>query len=176
MANLNINNYELTEKNDTFLEKLIGVKRNAKVAKGGRVFGFSALAVVGDGNGKIGVGRGKAKEVPIAIQKAMTTAKRNFVSIKLNKGTIHYKIIVKFCSTKIVMLPASEGTGIISSFVMRSVFEAVGIKNIFAKCFGSKNHNNLVYCAIKGLYDMTESMKASSYRKSLLIKKHHKIQ
>ena len=165
MNNLIIDNYELTEKSDVLTEKLIMVKRNSKVCKGGRVFGFSALTVVGDKNGKIGIGRGKAKEVPFAIQKAMENAKKNIINIKLNNGTIFHKITEKYCSTKIIMLPCSEGTGLISSFVMRSIFEAIGIKNILAKCFGSKNPNNLVNCVIKGLFKMTESIEAHDVRK-----------
>jgi len=168
MANLIADNYESTEKNDIFLEKLIMVKRHSKVAKGGRVFGFSALTVVGDRNGRVGVGRGKAKEVPFAIQKSMDNAKRKFIFIKLNKGTIYHKISAKYCATKIILLPASEGTGIISSFVMRSIFEAVGIKNILAKCFGSKNPNNIVNCVIKGLLSMVRTIESNSVRQSFL--------
>lgn len=165
MNNLIIDNYELTEKSDTLLEKLIMVKRNSKVSKGGRVFGFSALTVVGDKNGKVGIGRGKAKEVPFAIQKAMENAKKNILHIKLNNGTIFHKITAKYCSTKIIMLPSIDGTGIISSFVTRSIFEAIGIKNILTKCFGSKNPNNLVNCVIKGLIQMSEQIEANSVRK-----------
>ena len=174
MSSFVTDNYEASEKNDVFLEKLIIVKRNSKVAKGGRVFGFSALTVVGDKNGRVGIGRGKAKEVPFAIQKAMESARKNLVFIKLNGNTIFHQINVKFCSTKVVMLPASEGTGIISSFVMRSVFEAVGIKNIFAKCFGSKNPNNLVNCVMKGLLEMVHNIESHSVRLSCL-KKNKKV-
>jgi len=170
MSSFSTDNYESTEKADVFLEKLIIVKRNSKVAKGGRVFGFSALTVVGDKNGRVGIGRGKAKEVPFAIQKAMENARRNLTFIKLVNGTIYHKISVKFCATKIVMLPASEGTGIISSFVMRSVFEAVGIRNIFAKCFGSKNPNNLVHCVMKGLLEMVKNIESNAVRSSCLKK------
>lgn len=165
MNNQITDNYDTIEKADSLLEKLIMVKRNAKVSKGGRVFGFSALTVVGDKNGKVGIGRGKAKEVPFAIQKAMDNAKKNLLYIKLKNGTVFHKIIAKYCSTKIVILPGSEGTGIISSFVMRSIFEAVGIKNVLAKCFGSKNPNNLANCVIKGLLKMSESVDANEIRK-----------
>lgn len=170
MSNFTPDNYDATEKNDIFLEKLIIVKRNSKVTKGGRVFGFSALTVVGDKNGKVGIGRGKAKEVPFAIQKAMENARRNLIFIKLNNGTIYHKISMKYCATKLIMLPASEGTGIISSFIIRSVFEAVGIKNIFAKCFGSKNPNNLVNCVINGLTNMMKSIESNSIRSTYLKK------
>jgi len=156
---------ELNQKADVYFEKLIIVKRNAKVAKGGRVFGFSALTVVGDRNGKVGIGRGKAKEVPFAIQKAMEMAKRNLVYIYLNNNTIYHNITVEYCSTKVVMLPASEGTGIIASSVMRSVFEAVGIKNILSKCFGSKNPNNVVRAVLKGLSGMVDNINSNNIRK-----------
>ncbi|HFL8824208.1 MAG TPA: 30S ribosomal protein S5 [Candidatus Azoamicus sp. OHIO1] len=158
-------NVELTQKTDVYLEKLIVVRRNSKVAKGGRVFGFSALTVVGDRNGKVGIGRGKAKEVPFAIQKSMENAKANLVNVVINGSTIYHKILVKYCATKIVMLPASDGTGIIASSVMRSVFEAIGIKNVFAKCFGSKNPNNVVRAMLVGLLRMAENIKASSVRR-----------
>jgi len=170
MSNFNSENYENTEKSDIFLEKLIIVKRNSKVTKGGRVFGFSALTVVGDKNGKVGIGRGKAKEVPFAIQKAMENARKNLIFIKLNNGTIYHKVSIKYCATKLILLPASEGTGIISSFIIRSVFEAVGIKNIFAKCFGSKNPNNLVNCVIKGLLCMMKNIESNSIRSTYLKK------
>jgi len=159
------------QKVDAYFEKLIVVKRNAKVAKGGRVFGFSALTVVGDKNGKVGIGRGKAKEVPFAIQKAMEAAKRNLVNIYLNNNTIHHSITVKYCTTKIVMFPASEGTGIIASSVMRSVFEAVGIKNVLSKCFGSKNPNNVIRAVIKGLLSMVDNIDSNSVRKKELGRK-----
>lgn len=166
MNNNSINeNYEIIEKSDEMLEKLIMVKRNSKVSKGGRIFGFSALTVVGDKNGKVGIGRGKAKEVPFAIQKAMDNAKKNIINIKLNNGTIFHKITAKYCATKIIMIPGAEGTGIISSFVIRSIFEALGIKNILTKTFGSKNPNNLVNCVIKGLNKMSESVEANTIRK-----------
>ncbi len=160
----------LTEKTDGFFEKLIIVSRNAKVVKGGRVFGFSALSVVGNRNGNVGIGRGKAKEVPLAIQKSVDNAKRKMVFINIRKGTIYHKICVKYCATKLVMFPASEGTGIISSFIMRPIFEAIGIKSIFAKCFGSKNPNNIANAVIKGLSEMTEKIKSNSLRESYLKK------
>ncbi len=164
MNNFINDNNSSTQKTNPYLEKLIIVRRNAKVTKGGRIFGFSALTVVGDKNGKVGVGRGKAKEVPHAIQKAMEYAKKNMVFIPLKDGTIYHTISIKFCATKIVMLPASKGTGIISSTIIRSVFEAVGIKNIFAKCFGSKNPNNMVRAVIKGLLNMVINIESNSIR------------
>ncbi len=143
-----------SQKNDIYQEKLICVSRNAKVVKGGRVFGFSALTVVGDGNGKVGVGRGKAKEVPIAIQKAMENARKNFIYIELNNGTLFHKVVAKHCSSKVIILPSRIGTGIIAGNVMRSVFEVIGIKDVLAKCIGSTNANNVVLATLKGLINM----------------------
>lgn len=168
MSNLVVDNSDIIQKSDGFLEKLIVVKRTSKVSKGGRVFGFSALTVVGDKNGRFGIGRGKAKEVPFAIQKAMDNARKNLIYVKLNGDTIYHSIKAKFCSTKIIMLPATKGTGIIASFVMRSIFEAVGIKNVFAKCFGSKNPNNIARCAVKCLLNMVCDVDARNARAALL--------
>lgn len=164
---MNNDNYESVYKTGTYLEKLIFINRNSKVTKGGRVFGFSALTVVGNGNGKVGIGRGKAKEVPIAIQKAMENAKRNLIFITLNGTTIYHKIIIKYCATKIILLPASNGTGIISCSVMRAIFEVIGIKNIFGKCLGSRNPNNIANAVIKGLLDMQRTIDTNAYRKKI---------
>lgn len=165
MVNFIPDGYEPSEKSDNLFEKLIIVKRNSKVTKGGRIFGFSAITVVGDKNGKVGIGRGKAKEVPFAIQKAMENARKNIVFIKLNKNTIYHKIATKYCATKLVLLPASDGTGIISSYAIRSIFEIAGIKNIFAKCFGSKNPDNLVKCVIKALLEIERNIESNFNRK-----------
>jgi small subunit ribosomal protein S5 len=170
MSNFIIDNSDVIQKTDGLLEKLIVVKRTSKVSKGGRVFGFSALTVVGDRNGRFGIGRGKAKEVPFAIQKAMENARKNLVFIKLNGDTICHAIKDKFCSTKMIMLPASKGTGIIASFVMRSIFEALGVKNVFAKCFGSKNPNNIARCAMKCFLNMGKDVEARSARYSFFVK------
>jgi small subunit ribosomal protein S5 len=170
MSNFIIDNSDIVQKTDGLLEKLIVVKRTSKVSKGGRIFGFSALTVVGDRNGKFGIGRGKAKEVPFAIQKAMENARKNLVCVKLDGDTICHSVKEKFCSTKIIILPASKGTGIIASFVMRSIFEALGVKNVFVKCFGSKNPNNIARCAMKGLLNMSKDVEARSVRYSFLSK------
>ena len=148
-------NTETSPKSDGFQEKLVTVSRNAKVVKGGRIFGFSALTVVGDGNGRIGVGRGKAKEVPVAIQKAMESARRNLVRIELNGTTLFHPIKAQHGASKVIMLPASEGTGMIAGNAMRAVFEVLGIQNVLAKCIGSTNPVNVVYATIKGLKNMT---------------------
>lgn len=140
---------------DGFQEKLVAVNRTAKVVKGGRIFGFSALVVVGNGKGKFGFGRGKAREVPIAIQKAMESARRNLVQIELNGTTIQYPIIARHGASKVLMKPASEGTGIIAGSAMRAVFEVMGVSNILAKCIGSSNPVNVVRATIKGLQSMS---------------------
>jgi len=132
-------------------EKLVNVRRVAKVVKGGRLFGFSALAVVGDGNGMVGMGRGKAREVPVAVQKALESARKNLVKTKLNNGTLYNSVIGDHCSTKVVMRPASEGTGIIAGGGMRAVFEVAGVRDVIAKCIGSTNPVNTVRATIKGL-------------------------
>ena len=145
---------DVLPKSDGFQEKLVTVARNAKVVKGGRIFGFSALTVVGDGNGRIGVGRGKAREVPVAIQKAMESARRNLIRIELNGTTLFHPIKAQHGASKIIMLPASEGTGIIAGNAMRAVFEVLGVQNVLAKCIGSTNPVNVVYATIKGLRSM----------------------
>ncbi len=139
---------------DGLQEKLVHVNRVVKVVKGGRIFGFTALTVVGDGNGKIGFGYGKAREVPVAIQKAMEKARKNLVKIELNEGTLQYPIDSHFGAAHVFMKPASEGTGIIAGGAMRAVFEVVGVKNVLAKCIGSRNPINMVRATIKGLTEM----------------------
>ena len=137
--------------NEDLMEKLVAVNRVAKVVKGGRQFGFAALTVVGDGNGKVGFGRGKAREVPIAIQKAMEDARRNMVKVHIHEGTLHYAITAEHGAAKVFMQPASEGTGIIAGGPMRAVFEVVGIHNVLAKSIGSTNPINVVHATVKGL-------------------------
>ena len=139
---------------DELLEKLINVNRVAKVVKGGRQFGFSALTVVGDGKGRVGFGRGKAREVPVAIQKAMENARRNMVEVELDNGTIQYPIKANHGASKIYMQPASEGTGVIAGGAMRAVLEIAGVHNVLAKCYGSTNPVNVVRATIKGLQEM----------------------
>jgi small subunit ribosomal protein S5 len=138
-------------KNEGFIEKLVAVNRTAKVVKGGRVFGFSALVVVGDGKGRVGFGRGKAREVPIAIQKAMEHAKKNMTHISLNKHTIHHEITWSYGASKIFMKPAQDGTGIIAGGAMRAVLEVLGVRNILAKSIGSTNPSNIVRATIGAL-------------------------
>lgn len=135
-------------------EKLVQVNRVAKVVKGGRIFGFTALTVVGDGKGKVGFGRGKAREVPAAIQKAMDQARRNMITVDLNEHTLQYPVRARHGASKIYMQPASEGTGIIAGGAMRAVLEIAGIQNVLAKCYGSTNPVNVVRATIKGLQNM----------------------
>lgn len=150
--------------NQDLLEKLVSVDRVAKVVKGGRIFGFAALTVVGDGNGRVGFGRGKAREVPVAIQKAMEKARRNMISVPLNNDTLHYSINARHGAAKVYMQPASEGTGIIAGGAMRAVFECVGIHNVLAKSNGSTNPVNVVYATIKGLKSMTSPEQIAAKR------------
>lgn len=132
-------------------EKLINVRRVAKVVKGGRIFGFSALTVVGNGSGRVGIGRGKAREVPEAIRKAMENAKRNLVEIPLNGETLHHTVVANHGASKVFMKPASEGTGIIAGGAMRAIFEVAGVRNVLSKCYGSTNPVNVARAMIKGL-------------------------
>ncbi len=141
---------------DELLEKLVAVNRVAKVVKGGRQFGFAALTVVGDGKGRVGFGRGKAREVPIAIQKAMENARRNMIEVRLNGATLQYPLYGKHGAAKVFMQPASEGTGIIAGGAMRAVFEVLGVQNVLAKCIGSNNPNNVVRATINGLRNMRD--------------------
>jgi len=137
------------------VEKLVQVNRVAKVVKGGRIFGFTALTVVGDGNGRVGFGRGKAREVPVAIQKAMESARRNMVDVQLNGSTIWYPVTARHGASKVYMQPASEGTGIIAGGAMRAVFEVVGVRDVLAKCIGTNNPINVVRATMEGLASMS---------------------
>lgn len=140
--------------NDGLIEKMVSVNRVAKVVKGGRIFSFTALTVVGDGEGRVGFGYGKAREVPAAIQKAMEKARINMVAVPLKDGTLHYAVEGRHGGTKVIMLPASEGTGIIAGGAMRAVCEAVGIHNVLAKSIGSRNPINLVRATMDALQQL----------------------
>jgi len=140
---------------DDLIEKLVAVNRVAKVVKGGRQFGFTALTVVGDGNGKVGFGYGKAKEVPQAIQKAMDKARKNMTEIALSGDTLQHPVTGVHGAANVYMQPASDGTGIIAGGAMRAVFEAVGINNVLAKINGTRNPVNVVRATINGLVSMT---------------------
>jgi len=146
--------YDIPKNNDGLQEKLVAVNRVAKVVKGGRQFGFAALTVVGDGAGRVGIGRGKAREVPAAIQKAMDSARRNLRRVSIKGQTLYYALTAEHGAARVYMQPASEGTGIIAGGAMRAVFEVVGIKDVLAKSIGSSNPINVVRATIKGLRGM----------------------
>ncbi len=148
------NDQRQANNSDGLIEKLVGIRRVAKVVKGGRVFGFSALTVVGDGNGRVGFGQGKAREVPVAIQKAMDEARKNMQTVSLKGDTLQHAVKSSHGAAKVFMQPASEGTGVIAGGAMRAVFDAVGVHNVLAKSNGSTNPLNVVRATIKGLTDM----------------------
>ncbi len=146
------------------MEKLVEVNRVAKTVKGGRIFAFTALTVVGDGKGRIGFGRGKAREVPLAIQKAMESARRNMVDVDLNGSTIQYAIKANHGASKIYMQPASEGTGVIAGGAMRAVLELAGVHDVLAKCYGSTSPVNVVRATLKGLQSVKSPEQVAAKR------------
>ncbi|MDN5938927.1 MAG: 30S ribosomal protein S5 [Salinisphaera sp.] len=136
------------------IEKMVAINRGAKVVKGGRQFGFTALTVVGNEDGKVGFGYGKAREVPLAIAKAMEAARKNMFQLRLRDDTIQHETIGWHGATKVIMRPASAGTGVIAGGGMRAVFEVAGVANVLAKSYGSRNPINLVRATINGLREM----------------------
>lgn len=152
------------EVDDGMVEKLVAVNRVSKTVKGGRQFTFTALTVVGDGEGKVGFGYGKAREVPLAIQKSMEKARRDMKRIPLNNGTLWHPVKSRHSGSRIYMQPASEGTGVIAGGPMRAVFEAVGVHNVLAKSVGSNNPINLVRATIKGLEAMASPESVAAKR------------
>lgn len=156
--------YDQSTKSDGLQEKLVAVSRNAKVVKGGRIFSFAAITVVGDGNGRIGLGRGKAREVPVAIQKALESARKNMQQLVLKGGTLHTPLLGKHGATRVFMKPATEGTGIIAGGAMRAVFEVLGVKNVLAKIVGSTNPINVVRATIKALQGVSTPEHIASKR------------
>jgi len=155
---------KVEDKNEGLQEKLVQVNRVAKVVKGGRIFGFTALTVVGDGKGKVGFGRGKAREVPIAIQKALEAARRNLITVELNGTTLQHQIRASHGASKVYMQPASDGTGIIAGGAMRAVLEVAGVQNVLAKCYGSTNPVNVVRATVNGLAQMTSPADVAAKR------------
>ena len=145
------NNPREVDPNEGLMEKLVQVNRVAKTVKGGRIFAFTALTVVGDGNGRVGFGRGKAREVPQAIQKAMESARRNMIDVELDGTTIQYPTTSNHGGSKVYMQPASDGTGVIAGGAMRAVLELAGVQNVLAKCYGSTNPVNVVRATMKAL-------------------------
>ncbi len=156
------NNYN--QSSDGYIEKLVAINRVAKVVKGGRQFGFTALTVVGDGNGRVGIGYGKAREVPLAIQKAMEKARRDMKNVQLKDGTLQYALKGRHGAARVYMQPASEGTGIIAGGAMRAVFEAVGVHNVLAKIIGTNNPINVVRATINGLTGMQNAESVAAKR------------
>ena len=144
-------NSQSEKSTDGLREKMIAINRVTKVVKGGRILGFAALTVVGDGNGAVGMGKGKAKEVPVAVQKAMESARRKMIRVSLKNGTLHHAVEGRHGATKVFMQPAAEGTGIIAGGPMRAVFDVVGVTNVLAKCHGSTNPYNLVRATLNAL-------------------------
>lgn len=150
-------NHEIPSKeNEELLEKLVTVNRVAKVVKGGRIFSFTALTVVGDGKGLAGFGYGKAREVPLAIAKAMEAARKNMQKFPLKGTTLQYSIVAEYGAAKIYMQPASTGTGIIAGGAMRAVFEVLGVHDVLAKAIGSGNRKNVIHAMFKGLSNMVD--------------------
>lgn len=152
------------ESADGLLEKLIAVNRVAKTVKGGRQMSFTALTVVGDGEGRVGFGYGKAREVPVAIQKAMERARKAMIRVDLNQGTLYHPVKSHHGAAKVYMQPASEGTGVIAGGAMRAVLEVVGVKNVLAKAQGSRNPINLVRATINGLTSMASPERIAAKR------------
>jgi small subunit ribosomal protein S5 len=142
---------ERSQATDEYREKLVAVNRTSKTVKGGRQFGFTALTVVGDGAGRVGFGFGKAREVPVAISKAMAAARKNMVSVSLRNDTLHYSVRGTHGATRVLMQPASDGTGVIAGGGMRAVLECAGVRNVLAKSYGSRNAINVVRATVKAL-------------------------
>jgi small subunit ribosomal protein S5 len=150
--------------NEGLQEKLVQVNRVAKVVKGGRIFSFTALTVVGDGKGRVGFGRGKAREVPAAIQKALEAARRNMIQVELAGSTLQHPIRAGHGASKVYMQPASDGTGVIAGGAMRAVLEVAGVQNVLAKCYGSTNPVNVVRATYEGLKSMSSPEQVAAKR------------
>ena len=149
---------------DGLREKMIAINRVTKVVKGGRILGFAALTVVGDGDGKVGMGKGKAREVPVAVQKAMEQARRNMMKVSLKNGSIHHNVYGEHGASNVMMLPAAKGTGIIAGGPMRAVFEVLGITDVVAKSHGSSNPYNLVRATLDALKNSTTPANVAAKR------------
>ena len=151
-------------RDDGLREKMIAVNRVTKVVKGGRILGFAALTVVGDGDGRIGMGKGKAREVPVAVQKAMEQARRNMVKVSLKNGTIHHNVRGEHGAANVLMAPAKPGDGIIAGGPMRAVFEVMGVTDIVCKSLGSSNPYNIVRATLDALRNSTTPAEVAAKR------------
>ncbi len=152
------------DRGDGLKEKMVAINRVTKVVKGGRILGFAVLAVVGNGDGSVGMGKGKSREVPVAVQKAMDEARRKMVKVNLKNGTLYHPVIGRHGAAKVYMQPASEGTGIIAGGPMRAIFEVVGVQNVLAKCIGSTNPYNVVRATLQGLQAMNTPAEVAAKR------------
>lgn len=139
------------DRDDGMREKMIAVNRVSKVVKGGRTMSFAALAVVGDGDGRIGMGKGKAREVPVSVQKAMEQARRGLFQVALKDGTLHHSVVGTHGASKVLISPAAPGTGVIAGGPMRAIFEVMGVRDVVAKSLGSSNPYNMVRATLNGL-------------------------
>jgi small subunit ribosomal protein S5 len=157
-------NQQGEDRGDGLKEKMVAINRVTKVVKGGRILGFAVLAVVGNGDGSVGMGKGKSREVPVAVQKAMDEARRKMVKVSLKNGTLQHSVIGTHGAAKVYMQPASEGTGIIAGGPMRAIFEVMGVHDILAKCIGSTNPYNVVRATLQGLEAMNTPAEVAAKR------------